>query len=207
MDKLVFQYILQFVSGLSGTAAYGFCFGLLLMSGLGVPLPEDVTLFAGGLMSFAGQADVHFMVLVCMAGVMIGDTFVFTMGSRLGPRILKWRLFQKLFHEERLGQVREKFHEHGPKILFAARFMPGLRTPTFFSAGMLHIKFRVFLLYDGSAALISVPTIVYLVYYFGEQVINTIQIVERNIVLAIVLVILFFVGRYLWKRNRSKTSR
>jgi membrane protein DedA with SNARE-associated domain len=53
--------------------------------------------------------------------------------------------------------------------MFVARFLPGLRTPVFFSAGMSHrVSFATWFLMDGFAALISVPIWVYL-GYFGAQ--------------------------------------
>jgi membrane protein DedA with SNARE-associated domain len=84
--------------------------------------------------------------------------------------------------------------------------MPGLRTPTFFVAGMMHLKLRTFLLYDGGAALISAPTIVYLVWYFGKWVIEFIQVVEQNIAVALVAVIAALLLRWLWLRLRHRKS-
>lgn len=51
-------------------------------------------------------------------------------------------------------------------VLFVARFLPGLRSPIFLTAGMTRrIPFWRFLLLDGLAALISVPVWVYLGYF------------------------------------------
>jgi membrane protein DedA with SNARE-associated domain len=53
--------------------------------------------------------------------------------------------------------------------MFVARFLPGLRTPVFFSAGMSHrVSFATWFFMDGFAAIISVPIWVYL-GYFGAQ--------------------------------------
>jgi membrane protein DedA with SNARE-associated domain len=59
--------------------------------------------------------------------------------------------------------VQEKFHRYGNRVLFIARFLPGMRTTIYLTAGMTHrVSVARFLLLDGSAALISVPFWVYL---------------------------------------------
>jgi membrane protein DedA with SNARE-associated domain len=112
-----------------------------------------------------------------------------------------------LLSAQRLQQVQEKLHDHGHKVIFAARFMPGLRAPTFFSAGTLHLPARIFLFYDGMAALISVPTIVWVVYHFGhlaDQVIKTIRHVEHGII-GLVLAIILFLSLKAFLHQRKTT--
>lgn len=67
---------------------YAAVFFILLICGFGVPIPEDITLVAGGIISGLGFADVHKMFLVCMAGVLIGDATMFMLGRIFGARIL-----------------------------------------------------------------------------------------------------------------------
>ena len=67
---------------------------------------------------------------------------------------------------QRYLQVQEKFDKHGSWVLFVARFLPGLRTPIFITAGMSgRISFWRWLIMDGLASLISVPAWVYLGHY------------------------------------------
>lgn len=199
--------VYNLISGVEGPIAYGAVLGLLLLSGLGMPLPEDVTLFAGALLAYYEKADVHLMVMVSLVGVMVGDSFVFFMGARYGRQLLTHRWVAKILHAERLGRIQDEFHKHGAKILFAARFMPGLRTPTFFSAGMMHIPYSRLLIYDGGAALLSVPAIIYVVYFFGsevDRVIGYIRNIENAIALTILGVILLVLGRWLYSRWKQK---
>lgn len=43
-----------------------FGFFILLICGFGVPIPEDITLVAGGIIAGLGFADVHIMVVVSL---------------------------------------------------------------------------------------------------------------------------------------------
>lgn len=144
---------------------YGYLavFVMLLLCGFGLPIPEDITLVAGGIIAGLGYADVHTMFAVCMAGVLIGDGIMFTLGHHFGQRILAFAPVRRLVTPQRFAQVQEKFVKYGNWVLFIARFLPGLRSPIFIVAGMSRrISIWRFILMDGLAASISVPVWVYL---------------------------------------------
>ncbi len=117
---------------------YGYLavFVMLLLCGFGLPIPEDITLVAGGIIAGLGYADVHTMFAVCMAGVLIGDGIMFTLGHHFGQRILAFAPVRRLVTPQRFAQVQEKFVKYGNWVLFIARFLPGLRSPIFIVAGM-----------------------------------------------------------------------
>lgn len=138
----------------------------LLICGLGLPLPEDVTLVAGGVISGLGYANVHTMFLLCMAGVLLGDTTIFIVGRRYGTAILKWRWIARIVTPQRYRMVQRKFTRYGNRVLFAARFLPGLRTTIYLTAGVTRkVSLPRFILIDTIAAAISVPIWVYLGYF------------------------------------------
>ena len=202
--------LLDLIQHMSGPGLYFVIFGILLLCGFGLPLPEDVVLFAAGMLSYKGLTDIHIMVAVAFAGVMIGDGTIFMLGHKFGSRLTRKPFFERVLSPEKLAGIKDRFHEHGNKIVFAARFMPGLRTPVFFTAGTLHLPFRVFLFYDGLAALISVPTITYLVWHFGSQVeyvVNAVRSVEHGVVFLIAAIILFVVLKVWWgRRSHAKAE-
>ncbi len=201
--------ILAWLADLHSPWPYLIVFAVLLLCGFGLPMPEDIMLFAGGMMAYYGRADIYVMTIIAFAGIMIGDTTIFLLGNRFGPALLKHRLFSKILHEERLAYVREQYHKHGNKVIFAARFMPGLRTPVFFTSGTLHLPFRIFFFYDGLAALISVPLITFSVYTFGhqvEKVVNTVRQIENGIVIVIVVVIVLVAAKVWWSRRAARKA-
>ncbi|HET6804362.1 MAG TPA: DedA family protein [Frateuria sp.] len=138
----------------------------LLLCGAGAPLPEDITLVAGGVIAGLGFANVHVMALVSLVGVLAGDAAMFLLGHRHGARIMRWPLVARLLTPERYGRVQEKFARYGNRLLFLARFLPGMRTAVYVTAGATHrVSFLRFFLLDGLAALVSVPVWVYLGYF------------------------------------------
>jgi membrane protein DedA with SNARE-associated domain len=151
-------------------SGYVAVFIALLLCGAGIPLPEDLTLVAGGVIAGLGYANVHVMVAVALTGVLIGDASMFLLGHHYGAHILKWRWVAHLLTPERYAKVQHRFERYGNRLLFIARFLPGMRTAIYLTAGSTHrVSFGRFLLLDGSAALISVPIWVYLGYLGADN--------------------------------------
>jgi membrane protein DedA with SNARE-associated domain len=149
--------------------AYAAVFGMLLLCGFGLPVPEDISLVAGGIIAGMGFANVHLMALIAFAGVMIGDSAIYQMGHLLGDRLLTGRFTGRFFLHNRFEQAKKHLKAHGTWIVFAARFMPGLRAPVFATAGITgFVTFRRFFFTDGLAALLTVPFWVY-VGFFGSS--------------------------------------
>ena len=161
--------VFQFLMPIFTEYGYFAVFVMLLICGFGVPVPEDVTLVTGGVIAGLGHADVNTMFAVGMAGVMVGDGLMFTLGRLYGERIAQLPGFRKILTPERFASAQDAFQKYGKWVMFVARFLPGLRTPVFFSAGMSRrVSFSTWFFMDGFAALISVPIWVYL-GYFGAQ--------------------------------------
>jgi len=192
---------------------YGYfaVFGVLILCGFGLPVPEDISLTAGGVISGLGYTNVHVMFFVGMAGVLIGDSFVFWLGSHYGERAMKLPILKSLIHPERFEKVQLQFKKYGKWVVFVGRFMPGLRMPIFFTAGTSgQISFLRFFLTDGLAASISVPIWVYLGFYGAHNFDELMKWVRQGQTIILVLVAVVVIGFifYLWrkKRNESKSE-
>lgn len=196
------EYLLTF----QGPTAYLVVFLILLACGFGVPIPEDITLIGAGILAYYRAASVEGMIAVGLVGVMCGDSAMFALGRRYGLALAQKGFLRKLLPEHRLKIVSNVLVSRGNKILFAARFMPGLRSPLFFTAGALGVKLRLFLFYDGMAALISVPAIIYSVYYFGDEMERVVSAIERaNQGIAIVIIGTALVIFLKWRRHQKKS--
>jgi membrane protein DedA with SNARE-associated domain len=102
--------------------------------------------------------------------------------------------------------VQEKFEKYGTWVLFVARFLPGLRSPIFITAGMTRrVPYWRFLLMDGFAALISVPVWVYLGHYGATQREWLMHMVHRGQmgILSVVGVLLAVWRFFIWSSARN----
>ncbi len=148
--------------------------GLILLSGFGLPIPEDIPLILAGYLCYpfdgeAGYANPWVLFPLAFLAIIGADLMVFYMGRRYGHHIPKLPLMRRFLTEKRLAKTEALLHKHGGKFMFAARFLPGLRAPAIFTAGNFKVPYWKFLAYDGGAALISVPVILGLAYYFAEH--------------------------------------
>ncbi|MBQ9274635.1 MAG: DedA family protein [Succinivibrio sp.] len=193
---------------------YGYTavFTCLLLCGLGVPVPEDITLVSGGIISGLYEGiNVHLMLAVGLAGVLLGDSTMFLGGRIFGYRIQRVRLFRRILSPKRFSQVQRHFKKYGLGVLFVARFLPGLRSPIFLAGGMSRrIPYLYFLIIDGAAALISVPVWVYLGYFFADNrdlLMNYVHDVQSVIYLILALIALVAVAVYVKKKIKARFSR
>jgi membrane protein DedA with SNARE-associated domain len=144
-------------------------FIVLILCGLGLPVPEDIVLVAAGaLAEIDGRTWLETSV-VMYAGVMVGDSIIFFAGRHLGGKLRSARWFQRGFPEKKQARVQALFERYHSTALFVGRFLPGLRAPIFFTAGSTSVKFWKFFLFDGLAALISVPFFVWLGHWLWAE--------------------------------------
>lgn len=184
--------------------------GLLLLSGFGLPIPEDIPLILAGYLSYHGSADPWVLFPLTFLAVVGADLMVFWLGRRYGHHVPKLPLMRRFLTEKRLAKTERLLHEHGGKFMFAARFLPGLRAPAIFTAGNFKLPYWKFLLYDGGAALLSVPLILGLAYYFAEhleQVRVWIANGEKGVIGVIVLAALGFVTVKWWVNRRMSAVK
>jgi membrane protein DedA with SNARE-associated domain len=174
-----FEDVTGILQSMNLYAVWAACFGVLLLCGFGLPIPEDITLVLCGYMTYELGHDgsygnptvlVSLAIAIGLAGVLIGDGIMFTLGQRYGKYLMVRWPFASIMGSGRKELAEGFLREKGPQVLFSARFMPGLRSVVFFTSGTLGIGLPTFLLFDGLAALLSVPALIGSSWYFGENI-------------------------------------
>lgn len=158
------------ITNLLSRYTYEAAFTVLFLCGLGLPLPEEVTLIGSGLLLYQGQVEFLKITIVCSVAILLGDSVPYWIGRRWGPAALKLRWVSKILHPERFARLQQKFHDHGQWATFGFRFFMGLRIPGYFMAGMMGMKYWRFILLDTLGILITVPISIYLGKLLGDQV-------------------------------------
>lgn len=168
------EQLFVYLTNLSSGIAYWIIFGILLLCGLGFPLPEDVPLIAAGYLVFDQTLLWVPTVAITLLGVIVGDSILFLLGRKMGMRLLNQRHIQTIFKPEKVRRTRAYFRKYGDKLVFFARFFAGFRAVAFFMAGAMRMRYTRFVLLDGLAACLSVPIWVALGYglghYFGDEI-------------------------------------
>lgn len=171
MELLLLDSSLQeWASGLFENSHYLGPFLVLLLCGIGLPLPEEVTLIGSGILLHQGKVEFVPITLVCSAAILLGDTIPYLVGRRYGMRAVQWPIVRKVLHPERFVLLKRRFRQHGNMVVFTFRFLPGIRIPGYFTAGTLKMSFPRFLALDAAGVALSVPLSIWLGKVFGNSI-------------------------------------
>ncbi|MDP2314080.1 MAG: DedA family protein [Pseudomonadota bacterium] len=140
-----------------------------LVSGLLVPLPEDVALLVAGWQVRSGHLSFVAALVAGYAGTLGRDLVAFGLGALVGPALERHPRVRRLLGEARLARAHALFEQHGHRMLFFTRFAVGLRAPLYFVGGSLAFPIRRFLLVDALGLALTVPVTLWLGITFGED--------------------------------------
>lgn len=198
----VMDSVMAFLQSLQGFPAYALLFAVLAASGFGLPINEDILLLAAAALTLKGVMEPLPLIVVAWFGLLFADALVFHWGHRFGARLLRHHLVARMLPEARLVSMQDSMRRWGPASIFAVRFMPGMRSALFFAAGSLKMPYRHLFIFDGAAALVELPLLVYGVRYVGgrwEQIVELVQRFQGVLVPGILLLLL---GTWLYRRRR-----
>ena len=181
-------------------------FLVLVLTGSGLPIPEEVPIIAAGILSARATLNPWLAFAWCLLGALIGDCVMYFIGYHFGRPVLQehpW--WARFVTAEREAQIEQQFRQHGFKVFFVARFLVGIRSPVYLTAGILRVSFRRFLMIDLFCATMVVGTFFWLTYLFGTTITKWIK--EGEAVLTIVVMLaLAGVSIYLWRRYYRKLT-
>jgi membrane protein DedA with SNARE-associated domain len=214
--------LVDLLAGNSLDIGYVFVFVVLLLCGFGLPMPEDVVLVTGGVLawlssdletvSLGGMLQDHgllAMVAVGLGGILAGDSVIFWAGRRYGHRVADFRPLRRIITPEKLELVEKKVRQRGNVVVMFARFLPGLRAPTYFTVGHARLPYWKFLLFDGTAALISAPLWVCLGFWFGSDLEEAARMASQfshYILIAVAVVLAGLVLRWIQQRKTAAAA-
>jgi len=180
---------------------------VLILTGSGLPIPEEVPIIAAGVLAAQGTLDPWLALGWCIFGAIVGDCIMYWIGYHFGRGVLcehPW--WARFVTPHREAQIEVMFRRHGLKVFLVARFLVGLRSPVYLTAGILRVSFKRFLLIDLVCATAVVGTFFGLTYWFGQYIVQWVRTGEVLLTVAVVIA-LAVVGIWLWQRYRRKAAR
>lgn len=184
-------------------------FLLLMLTGIGVPLGEDLIIIpAGILLGFGELQPVWMTIMYAYFGVLCSDCMWFALCRTYGTPLLHKRWFKRAVHPRRLLEVKHQIEQRGMWVIVMARFIPGSRTPAITAAGVLHLPFWKFVLATAAACCVTVPLQLGLGYFIArgigtEGTAGRIQWFSA----AVAAILAMLVGLAWWRKFRSHRHR
>jgi membrane protein DedA with SNARE-associated domain len=207
------QRVLQYLVGWFVDYPHWAPFIVLLLCGIGLPMPEEVTLIGCGFLCHKEKVDFLWITLVCTAAIIGGDSIPYWLGRRYGLAALKLKWVARILHPERFAELERRFAENGNWAVFTLRFLPGLRLPGYFVAGTLRMSYTRFFLLDMAGVAISVPTSIWIAWKVFDQIGDDLAAAAAKVssynhtvlysVLA--LVVSIFAWRW-WRRRKTRMA-
>lgn len=183
----------------------------LVLAGLGLPIPEEVVVIVAGVASRHDVLNPWLAFAACLAGAIAGDCVMYSIGYHFGHKLARehpW--YAGFLTVEREKKVERMLAQHGLKVFFVARFLVGLRSPIYLTAGILRIPLRKFLAVDATCATVVVGSFFGLSYVFAKHIHHWWEMIRQAEVAFTVTVVAAVVGVILWiyfrERQRAKAE-
>lgn len=164
---------LEMVSQQYGTWIYLILF-IIIFSETGLVvfpfLPGDSLLFvAGGLCAVGGEGgmSLSFLMLTLCVAAVTGNMLNYQIGRTLGPKVFQWQS-SRFFNQNALLKTQAFYEEHGGKTLVLSRFLPLFRTFAPFVAGVGHMSYARFSLFNLIGGVSWVVSLTVAGYWFAN---------------------------------------
>ena len=186
-------------------ARYGYAvvFGGVFLENTGLPVPGETALLAGAALAHHGQLSLVWVIVTAITAAILGDNLGFFIGRRGGRRIAERHGWRIGLTRDRLIQFDRFFERHGPKTVFAARFITGLRVVGAVLAGGSGMAWPTFLFYNASGAIVWCTTVAFAGYSLAYSWDTLERWIGRTGLFALALVVVIsFIGFARARRNR-----
>jgi membrane protein DedA with SNARE-associated domain len=161
--------MVDFLNGFPVHLIYVLLFFLLFLCGMGFPMAEELVMLGGGVLVASAVLHPLPMFLSTFSGTIVGDVLLFWLGRGLATKLTTSVYFTRWLPPYQVAKGGAFFARYGNTTIFLARFIPGLRAPTFLLAGTMQMPFWRFTAIDVLAGLIFVPMICLLGYLFADH--------------------------------------
>src|SRR5207247_7175282 len=122
--------------------------------GAGVIVPGETLVIIGGFYARLGELSLAWVAVAACVGAILGDNVGYLIGRRFGRGFLERHGRRLFITPERLERADEYYRSHGGKTVFLGRFIPFVRSVGFILAGVAHMRWRRFLLYDVAGSVV-----------------------------------------------------
>lgn len=160
----------QLIEVLTGSAwAYPILLAIAAGDAVLPLLPSETAAIVCGIQAARGELALEWVLVFAAAGAFIGDNTSYGIGRGAGAPAAA-RIFRSAKTQERLLRARRFLQDRGSYVLVIARFIPGGRTATTFTAGLVRLPWwRRFAPFVAAAAVLWACYAVLLGYLGGAM--------------------------------------
>jgi membrane protein DedA with SNARE-associated domain len=182
-------------------------FLLVAVESAGVPLPGETGLIVAAVAAHEGHFSIVAVIAVAATAAILGDNVGYTLGRYGGRRLLERWGPTRRYAERTLPPAERFFHRHGGKTVFFGRFIAVLRVAAAWVAGISHMKWWRFFLWNASGGIVWATAVGLLAYYAGKAAADAVARYGLYAVVAlIVLGVVAFVAHRWWRHRAAEET-
>jgi membrane-associated protein len=170
---------------------------------LGFIFPGEIACLLGGVLAFESKVSLALVIVVAVAGAVIGDSVGFAIGYRYGDALLN-KVPERLIKPQHIARTKELIVRLGGRAVFVGRFTAALRALVPGFAGVSKMRYRTFLIWNFAGGTIWATSVVVAGYLAGNawrRVASDISIIGWCV---LGVVVVMGVGWFLRRRRRSR---
>jgi membrane protein DedA with SNARE-associated domain len=174
--------------------------------GAGLIVPGEALLLIAAFYAAIGHLDPVWVAIVASVGAIVGDNLGYVIGRSLGRGFVERHGNKLLLTPERVAKADAYYAHHGGKTVFLGRFVPVLRSVVCVLAGVGHMRYPRFLVFDAAGAILWAVGHTALGYVAGRSYEELERFLGPAGLLAFV-VLAILVGGSIWFRSRRNRRR
>ena len=201
-------FIDSVLSSVPGWVVYLAVFGLPFLEAavlLGFVVPGEAAVVFGGVVAGRGDLSLTLVLVVAVAGAILGDSVGYVVGRRYGHRIQATRLGRRV-GEQRWARAEDFLRRRGPVAVFVGRFTALLRAMVPGAAGMARMPYRTFVVFNVLGGAVWASACVLGGWALGSVISTYISDVSYVVVGVLVLAVVVHVVRGRRERRTSGTA-
>jgi len=190
---------IRMLFGLPAELGYAALFGVLLAEYTGLPVPGETVLLGAVVLAGTGHLALPVVVLIAIAGAILGSCLGYVIGRRGGRRLLL-RPGPFVGKRHRMLHGAERFFSrYGEAAVFLSRWVPCARYLTPLTAGAAEMSWHRFLLFNVIGGITWVASLSAVATYFGAAGAATVS--AAGLVVAIVSALIAWVRAAIARRQ------
>jgi membrane-associated protein len=165
-------------------------------------LPGDSLLFAAGALIATGNTglNIYLIAALLVLSAFAGNTVNYMLGNYLGPKVFKEE--NKILKLDYYLNTKAFFDKHGAKAVIFSRFLPIIRTIAPFVAGVGHMPFLRYSLYNIIGGAAWVLSFLFIGYFFGN-----IPVIKENFTIVVFAIILISIVPPIYAAIKSRSGK
>jgi len=181
---------------LVSTAGLPLLFALVMLESAGIPLPGETALITAAFLASKGKLNIVEVIVVASAAAIVGDNGGYWVGRHWGRRLLTRSKRLRRFSDRVLPPAERFFAKHGDKTVFIGRFVAILRFTAAWMAGVAHMRWWRFLVFNAAGGICWATLVALLAYYVGRaaaDAFNQYGLIGAGAILAVAAAVLVVV--------------